>query len=403
MKNGCVAVLGTALAVCLPSPTRAAEGLTLESALERAKQRSLTILASRRRAAEAEARRRVRPPLRNNPEIEAARGSREGAEASDFEVGLSQTLELGGRGSARRAIDEATLIRDTADADEAERAVLREVRTAFLRGLHAAERLRLARSVEADAAELHRVAERRYASGDVAVLEVNVAASALSRARAEVKASEALEAAAHRDLRALLDMAPGEPVSLAGQLSEERSYDLAVLLGAVEERPEVRALEAQLQEAEAEVRLGQGLAWPEVTPGVRYERDQKDRVLWAGLRISLPVFDRGQQLRATGQVRANRLRGEIEARKRVLRNQLQSALVLYDLRLAAVTELTTNSDRLADNDALARRSYEVGQIGLAELLLLRRETVEARREWLDSLLELAQTRAELDSVAGGPR
>ena len=201
----------------------------------------------------------------------------------------------------------------------------------------------------------------------------------------------------------MLDMAPGEPVSLTGQLSEARSYDAAALLATVDRRPEVRALQAQLQEAEAEVRLAQGLAWPEVTPGVRYERDQGDHVLWAGLRISLPVFDRGRQLQAASQVRANRLRGEIDARKRLLRNQLQSALVLHELRLAAVSELTTNSDRLADNDALARRSYEAGQIGLAELLLLRRETVEARREWLDRLLELAQTRAELDSLAGGSR
>ena len=87
----------------------------------------------------------------------------------------------------------------------------------------------------------------------------------------------------------------------------------------------------------------------------------------------------------------------------MLENQLQSALALHGLRLAAATELTSNADRLADNEALARRSYEVGQIGLAELLLLRRETIDARREWLDSLLELAQASAELDSLAGGSR
>src|SRR6185503_11975389 len=238
---------------------------------------------------------------------------------------------------------------------------------------------------------------------DVADLEVNVAASGLARARAERKAAEAAQASGHGELRALLDIAPSEPLSLAGELAEPRSYDAARLLAAIDQRPELRALEAQLREAEGEIRLGRGLAWPEITPGLRYERDQGDRVLWAGLSISLPVFDRGQQLRTTGQVRANRLRAEIEARKRLLRNQLQSALAVHDLRLAAANELTGNSGRLADNEALARRSYEVGQIGLAELLLLRRESSEARREWLDSLLELAQTRAELDSLMGGSR
>lgn len=403
MNTGCVAVLCTALAVCLPSSSQAAEGMTLDSALERARQRSVAILASRGRVAESEARLRARPALRDNPEIGVSRGARRGATTGDFELELSQTLELGGRGRARRMSDEAALARDGADADETERTVLREVRTAFLRGLHAAERLRLALSVEADAVELHRIAERRRASGDIADLEVNVAASGLARARAELKAAEAAQAAAHGDLRALLDMAPGEPLSLAGLLGEERPYDPVRLLATIDQRPEVRALEAQLREAEAEVRLGRGLAWPEVTPGVRYERDQGDRVLWAGLRVTLPLFDRGQQLRATGAARVQRLRTEIEARKRVLRNQLQAALAVHDLRLAAASELTANSRRLADNEALARRSYEVGQIGLAELLLLRRESADSRREWLDSLFELAQTSAELDSLVGGSR
>jgi outer membrane protein, heavy metal efflux system len=403
MKTGCVAVLGTALAVGLPSPARAAEDMTLESALDLARQRALTILTSRGRLAESEARSRARPPLRDNPEIEGAWGARRGATSSDFEVGLSQTFELGGRGGARRTSDDAALARDTAEADEAERTVLRDVRTAFLRGLHAGERMRLARSVEADAMELHRIAERRRASGDIADLEVNVAASGLARARAELKAAEAAQAAAHGGLRALLDIAPSEPLSLAGRLGEQRSYDAIQLLATIDQRPEVRGLEAQLREAEAEVRLGRGLAWPELTPGVRYERDQGDRVLWAGLRITLPVFDRGQQVRATGHARANRLRAEIDARKRLLRNQLQAALAVHDLHLAAANELTANTSRLADNEALARRSYEVGQIGLAELLLLRRESVDSRREWLDSLFELAQARAELDSLAGGSR
>lgn len=403
MKTVCVAVLGTAFAVCLPSPLRAVEGMTLDAALERARKRSVAIVAARGRVVEAEARLRARPGLRNNPEVDGLLGARKGAASNDFEVGLSQGFELGGRGGARRTIEEAMLAQEAADADEIERAVLRDVRTAFLRGLHAAERLRLARTAALDAAELQRIAERRHAAGDIADLERNVASSGAARARAEVKTAEAAQTSAHGELRALLDLEPGETLSLMGELAQDRPLDVATLLASIDARPEIRALEAQLRGAEGEIRLGQGLGWPEVAPAIRYERDQGDRVLWAGLRISLPVFDHGQQLRATGQARADRLRAEIAARKRVLGNQLQSALALQDLRLAAATELTGNAERLADSERLARRSYEVGEIGLGELILLRRETAEARRQWLDGLLELAQTRAELDALAGGTR
>jgi outer membrane protein, heavy metal efflux system len=332
-----------------------------------------------------------------------ALGSRSEATTNDFEVELSQTFELGGRGGARRAIDESGRAQATADADQVERVVLREVRSAFFRSLHAGQLLDVARSVEANAADLQRIAEKRHASGDIAALELNVTASGLARARAEVKTAEAAEAAARGDLGTLLAMAADEPMSLAGNLHDDRSSDAEGLLATVDSRPEIRALEAELREAEAEINLGKGQAWPEVTPAVRYERDQGDRILWAGLTVTLPVFDRGQTLRATAHARADRLRAEVAALKRTLHSQAQSALRVHDLRLAAVRELAANAERLADSEALTRRSYEVGQIGLAELLLLRRETIDARRQWLDSLLELAQARAELDSLSGGSR
>jgi cobalt-zinc-cadmium efflux system outer membrane protein len=183
----------------------------------------------------------------------------------------------------------------------------------------------------------------------------------------------------------------------------EAPYDAASLLAAAAGRPEVQALQAQRHEAEAEARLGRGLAWPDVTPAVRYERDEGDHVLWAGVTVTLPLFDRGQQLGAVARARRDGLLLETEARTRALQGQVQGALALHELRLAAVAELAANAATLADSEALARRSYEVGQIGLGELLLVRRETAEARRLWLDSLLELAQARAELDAMSGGAR
>lgn len=402
MKSGCVAVLGAALAVCVSSYSLAGEALTLESALALAKERSLGILAARRRVAEVEARARMRPALPHNPAVDGARAGREES-PSDFEVGLSQTFELGGRGGARRDIDRAGVARETAEAAEIERNVLRDVRATFLRGLYARERLRLARSMEADAAELQRIAQRRQEAGEIAALDVNVASSAHSRARAELKGAEAAQASSLTDLRVLLGIPFAEPLALAGELWEERSYDAAALMAGIGERPEVRALEAQIREAEAEVRLGKGLAWPEISPGIRFERDDGDRLVWAGLSITLPAFDRGQQVRAVGRARADGFRAEAEARKQGLQTQVQGALELHELRLAAVRELAANADTLAESEALARRSYDVGQIGLGELLLLRRETADARRQWLDSLLDLAQTRAELDSLSGGSR
>jgi hypothetical protein len=55
---------------------------------------------------------------------------------------------------------------------------------------------------------------------------------------------------------------------------------------------------------------------------------------------------------------------------------------------------------LKDNDALARRSYEVGQIGLGELLIVLRETAAVRAALLERLADAAEARIELAARAG---
>jgi outer membrane protein TolC len=49
---------------------------------------------------------------------------------------------------------------------------------------------------------------------------------------------------------------------------------------------------------------------------------------------------------------------------------------------------------------LTTRSFEVGQLGLPELLLIRREILDTRFQYLDALLEAALARIDLDASAG---
>ena len=53
-----------------------------------------------------------------------------------------------------------------------------------------------------------------------------------------------------------------------------------------------------------------------------------------------------------------------------------------------------------DNEALARRSYEVGQISLADWLVLRREALQIQRDTLTQRLELALLRLRLELMSG---
>jgi cobalt-zinc-cadmium efflux system outer membrane protein len=390
------------LAGGLSGGASADEGLTLDAAIGRARSRTPAVLGAVRRLEEARARRSAQPFLRDNPEVDAAIGRRtEGPD--NAELGVSQTLEIGGARGARLALADAAVARETAALTEAQREATRDVASAFLRGLHSEERLRVAKGSAEFAEDLKRISERRHQAGDVAALDVNAAVSAVGRARAEVRAAEAARVAALGDLRVLLDIPAGEPLTLAGRLYQPTPAELAPLVAAAITRADLKVLQAEISEAEAEIRAGRAGSWPELTPAVRYEREDGENVLWGGLTVRLPLFDRGQQQRSTGQVRAERLRQELAALTRAVETRVRSAHEAYQLRAAAADEMQATVAAMDDNEGLARRSYEVGQIGLGDLLVVRRETAETRRVWLETLLEAAQARYDLEAEAGVTR
>ena len=95
---------------------------------------------------------------------------------------------------------------------------------------------------------------------------------------------------------------------------------------------------------------------------------------------------------AAGGARCGATRVQIEVR---------SAFDAYQDRPAAVRILETDAlPGLDENDALTTRSFDVGQLGLPDLLLIRREILETRFQYLDALLEAALARADLDASAG---
>ncbi len=375
--------------------------LTLEGALQLARERSVAVIAARSRIEEAQAQVRGARVLRDNPVLEAAIGRRdEDGVPADFDFGLRQTFELGGRRGGRIAAAEAGLSRETALLDAVRVRALREVALAFFRSRVAEERVRLARIASGYAGDVRRITDRRHAAGDVAALDVNLAAGALAKARSEERAAEAEEVLAKSELRASLGLDAGTTLTLAGEIGPQPLPDLALLRKAAEERPEVRALEAEARQAEAEIAVGKGLRWPDVTPAVRFERDDGTHVLWGGLTVTLPTWSRGQEVRSAGEARVSRLGVALEAARRVARVELEGAYEAHRLRLAAVAALEDSALHLEENATLAKRSYEVGQIGLSEWLQVRRETLETRLLHLARLLDAREAEMDLLARAG---
>lgn len=392
------ALVATALAVDASAQTAA---LTLDDVLSRARVHAPDIVSARLAIEEARARLAgASPRLSQNPEVTAGIGNRAGPErrTTDLELGVSQILEPASRRTARVAGAEAAIAMRTADLEEVTRQVLAETAAVFYRAVYESDRARLLTSSEQLAASIHQIADRRFRAGDIAILDVNLARGALARVRAQREGAQADYESALGELQALLGLEG--PLTLHGALLTSAQLNLAALLATAKERPLLRSLEAAVREADAETRLGLSFARPDFGAGLTYKREERANVVFGSVTVSLPIFARGQEQRASGTARANRLRAELASATRTVGIEVTAAYEEYLRRRAAVALLEAEAlPGLDENEMLAARSFEAGQLGLPELLLTRREILDTRFDYLEALLDAALARVRLDARA----
>lgn len=381
--------------------------MTLDDALARARQRAPVILAARAQIEEARGRLLgASALLRHNPQLEVSGGPRvtDDGTTADAAGGLRQTFELGGQREARIAGAGEDIARAIADSENAARRLLREVAIAFCRALCTRDRAHIAAAAGDLAAELLRVAERRQHAGEVTALDVNLARAAHGRARSDGHAAAAAHQAALGELRLLLGLDVDEPLDIQGDLRDRRRFDLQSLAARAPMRPDLQGLEAEVRRADADRRLGEAARWPDLGIGVQGGRLDGDPAVIATMTVTIPIFEHGQGRATEAAARTARHRLELESGRRAVGVEVRTAYDVYRRRVEAAEAIEQDALPVLDeNEALARRSYEVGQIGLGELLLIRREILETRGAYLERLLDAAIAGVDLEASAGALR
>jgi cobalt-zinc-cadmium efflux system outer membrane protein len=384
------------------APAVGAEALTLAEALRLARERAPRLRAAGLRVAEAEGRVTAAGAMRANPEVEAFIEPFPDSDVpAEIDIALRQDFEAAGRRRARRASASASAAGAEAALMDERRHVCEEVAAAFFRALHARDRKALADAGQALDADLLRIAEKRHELGEGVVLDVNLARAAAARSSSHVLAAGAQQEAALGEIRRLLGMEAGTPLELSGDLEVDGVLDASRPLGLAAGRPDVAALRAERDAAAADVSAAEALRLPEWGVGAAYEREEGESQVLGGVRFTLPLANRGAGEASEAVARRDRLTLAAWEAERLAKVEVESALVAYRLRREAVEALAENAlPWLDDNQALALRSYESGQIGLPDYLLMRREVFETRALYLDRLLEAALAGVELQSAQG---
>lgn len=336
-----------------------------------------------------------------NPEFDLNAGHRQGGttRSTDLQLGATQMFEPSARRAARIAGATAHVDQSAATVETTTREVLVDTSRLFYHAVYAAERVRLLTTSVDLARSIYEVADRRFRAGDLAALDVNVARAALARVRFERDTTEAEQAVTLGALRVLLGL--DGPIVLRGDLALSAPPNVAALAQAVEQRPEVRVLQAAIREADADLAIAKTFTTPNYGVGLRYQREGGDHIVLGAFTVSLPLFSKGQELGTTGTARGARLRAELDATRARVRIELESALAAYERRVAAARVLETEAlPGLDDSDALTMRSFDAGQIGLPDVLLIRRELIDTRFQYLLAMFEAALARVTVDAAAG---
>jgi cobalt-zinc-cadmium efflux system outer membrane protein len=399
-----VILVAAAACVGVSMPARGQTILTLEATITLAREQSASVVIARARIAEAEAGLLdVAARFRENPVVEANVGPRSTAAGSstELDIGVSQQFESGGQRSARQAGVRASIDRQTVAVNDAARDAVFEAATTFLAGIAAGERLRIAEEADTVGRELLSATERRYRAGDIAAIDLNLSRIDAARSAAALQAARADLIRAVGTLRALLRLPGTEPIELEGSLAFPSPAPVEQLRAAIDQRPDFSVLLAEAREADAQVQLGRALGRPDLGLRFGYEREATDTILLGGLTVRLPAFQRGQGTLASGLARATRARLELEAGRQRALADLDTAYAAYQQH--ATLAATFSDDALAsvqDNEDLARRSYDAGELGLLDYLLIRRQALETRTAVVDRRLDAARNRLNVDYVAG---
>lgn len=379
--------------------------LTLERALELARRQSPDLETARARVTEAGGRVEAASVWPFNPQIAGSGGprfARDGTTA-DWSVGATQWLEIGGQRGDRLAAARAGVDAAQARSADAERLLLQEVARAFVQLLYWELRIALAQQNVRIAEEIERVARQRHRVGDVGGLEESVASLALTRARTnEARAHAALGQVEGR-LRILLGFDAGAQIVARGDLRQVGTATPPGPADAVR-RPDLRALQAEVRQAESEADLGRAARLPNLALGASYSREEKANIVQGGLTVALPVFDHGQGVTAVAETRRARIEAELEGTRRRAAVEIRTASTTSRRLSAALRGFEDGGlATLEQAERITTASYEAGAIPLGELLAVRRELIGAKLDYTDLLLGAATARIELITSRGAWR
>ncbi|NVZ19403.1 TolC family protein [Pseudomonas costantinii] len=319
-------------------------------------------------------------------------------------VKLSQTLELGGKRSARIEVAERGQDAAALTLEQRRNGLRAEVIDGYYGALRAQERLDLAQRSMALAERGLVVANGRVTAGKSSPVEATRAQVQLSEIRLEFNRAQIGLTDAYRRLAASTGSATPDFQAVAKQSQSTPPLPAATqLLARLEQTAELRLAELQILQSEASVGLEKAQRIPDldVSIGSQYDASVRERVNLVGVSMPIPLFNRNQGNVLAASRRADQARDLRNAAELRLRTETRQAL---DLWQTANTEVRAFNQQIlpAAQSAVdsATRGFEMGKFNFLDVLDAQRTLIAARTQYLTATAQATDAWVRIERIYG---
>ncbi len=345
----------------------------------------------------------ARPNPTVNLEVEnfGGNGPFRGGDNAETTASVEQTIELGGKRNARRAVGEAGLVSAKARSEAAKADFTFDLAEAYAAAEAADIRLQLARDARSLAEEDARIANALVKAGKEPELRSIQANAAVDSAQADID-----EALAERDsffakLTALV-AAPTPITSIPASLLAHADADEALPVIDPLQTPAYLAARAERDRIAKQIRVEQTRMSPDLTVSVGVRRLAGDdaNALVGGVSVPLPFFDRNRGNISAAQADLNAAEERLNMARLDAQGDAQSAAAHLRASVSRVRAVIANEQAATEAYRLTRIGYESGKLPQSELVTARRVLTDAHEQTLTAKLDRLSAEAALARLQG---
>ena len=326
----------------------------------------------------------------------------------DTVAAINQLFEVGGKRASRKASAAAGFKGAEARLKDARRVLDLAVTKAYVGALLAQTNVHILQQSAGSLRKEEQIADTRMKAGDISRADKSQIEIAADRLELDASTAQTSAATAKIGVEVLLgvpkpaaDWAPGDSLDNLALVVPFLASEGAA--GAL--RPDLLAVEATREKAEADLRLQKALRIPDPTFLVQYEHEPPDKpnTLGFGVSFPIPLWNRNRGGIQAASASLNQATVQVEKTKALIAADIATAELAYT---DASARWRHQRDLIQPKSAEIRQTiafaYEKGGASLLDLLLAERNDNEVRLGTVQAAADTANAAAALKAALNLP-